>query len=349
MNTEKFYIKALQSISFKAFSIVAYILLFIFQRLSVLRLTELEFNDIFDKFSTYNIATGKVSKFIEYFGVELPSILNTIQYLCLCLIILGLILLIFSFFGNIILQKISCVLSFVGFAASLFLAIYFGMIAGELNSSDFFDVLSIELTSFILYAQPIIFLLGTIFVYAYIKMPKYRLEEGRFFATFLAALDPRCFFRTFKSYDNTEDLFRLRVQLKKKKYATLEEPKSLKKNKIKKKKAKKPKRPTRRPKTAEEIEKLQKKLTPLEIALAKREHAEAIANTKAEQDNKSIFNKDYDPDEVHDMADDIEYLEYEPKKIKTRKTAVKESPALKIARQRAMHAEQIANKKRDMN
>lgn len=349
MNTEKFYIKALQNISFKAFALVAYIILFVWQRLSIIKLTELEFDDIFDKFSTFDIAIGKVPKFLDYFGVELPTILNMVQYLCLGLLVLGLIILILSFFGNIIIQKINYIFSFVGFISSLVFVVYFNITASDINSAAFADVIRLDFMHFVFYVQPLLFLIGMVFVYAYVKMPKYRLAEGRFFATILAALNPKHFLKTFRSYDNTEDLFRLRVPLRKKKYATLVEPKA-----IKRKKKKRPKNKRNKKTKIENMEPVQKKLTPLEIALAKREHAEAIANARAEQENKSILDKRRNSDKVKNLADDFEdydnsdYFDDEFEDDTNKPKKVKDSPALRLAKQRAMHAEQIANRKHDL-
>lgn len=140
-----------------------------------------------------------------------------------------------------------------------------------------------------IWLPPIFFLIGTLFTYAFAKMPDYALAEGRFFRTIGAALNPKYFLRTFKKDDNTEALFRARTPLKKKKYVTVSEPKILKKAKKAEKAVKKKKR---KKKTEPVIETPPpKKLTALELALAKREHAEALANMQADEENKAIFTK----------------------------------------------------------
>ena len=173
---------------------------------------------------------------------------------------------------------------------------------------------------FILWAAPALFLIGTLFIYAYAKMPAYTLSEGRFFTTLGAALNPKYFFRTFKSYDDTEDLFRTSVPLKKKKYASISKPTALKKIKKRSK--------NRGGETAPNS----KKLSPLELALNKREHAEAIANKTADEINRSLFKKQ-EPQAK-------KAVHKKKTKSKTKKAS---HSALDIAKQRAVHAEEVAN------
>ena len=143
---------------------------------------------------------------------------------------------------------------------------------------------------------------------------------------------------TFKKDDNTEALFRAKTPLKKKKYVTVSEPKILKKAKkaekaVKKKKRKKKTEPvTITPPT--------KKLTALELALAKREHAEALANMQADEENKALFSK-------RNAAPDYSKTYSSKNQIQNRKQ-VKNKRALELAKLKASHAEEIASRNEDL-
>ena len=66
MKTEKLFITALQKVSFKAFAIAAYILLFISQRLPMFGINSIELNDVTEGFSISSIVFGMVSKFFDF-------------------------------------------------------------------------------------------------------------------------------------------------------------------------------------------------------------------------------------------------------------------------------------------
>ncbi len=310
----------LQSISFRLFAVIAYILLFLTHRLSALRIDEIEMVDVTEKFSMSGVAFGKINKFFDYFGVEPVSEITVLSVMSIIILAFGVAVLAMSLFGFKRLQIVNFCISCVGTALNIALAILVTVYSSNINGSEIGDIMVFEPVYFILWAAPALFLIGTLFIYAYAKMPAYTLSEGRFFTTLGAALNPKYFFRTFKSYDDTEDLFRTSVPLKKKKYASISKPTALKKIKKRSK--------NRGGETAPNS----KKLSPLELALNKREHAEAIANKTADEINRSLFKKQ-EPQAK-------KAVHKKKTKSKTKKAS---HSALDIAKQRAVHAEEVAN------
>ena len=83
-----------------------------------------------------------------------------------------------------------------------------------------------------------------------------------------------------------------------------------------------------------------KKLTALELALAKREHAEALANMQADEENKALFSK-------RNAAPDYSKTYSSKNQIQNRKQ-VKNKRALELAKLKASHAEEIASRNEDL-
>ena len=337
MKTEKLFITALQKVSFKAFAIAAYILLFISQRLPMFGINSIELNDVTEGFSISSIAFGMVSKFFDFFGVTTPPEIQLLMIGCIVLLVFGLAALIMSLFGFRLIQVINFCVSAVGTLLSIGFSVLVTLGISSINSSEIGEILEFQPYASI-WLPPIFFLIGTLFTYAFAKMPDYALAEGRFFRTIGAALNPKYFLRTFKKDDNTEALFRAKTPLKKKKYVTVSEPKILKKAKkaekaVKKKKRKKKTEPvTITPPT--------KKLTALELALAKREHAEALANMQEDEENKALFSK-------RNAAPDYSKTYSSKNQIQNRKQ-VKNKRALELAKLKASHAEEIASRNEDL-
>ena len=114
MKTEKLFITALQKVSFKAFAIAAYILLFISQRLPMFGINSIELNDVTEGFSISSIAFGMVSKFFDFFGVTTPPEIQLLMIGCIVLLVFGLAALIMSLFGFRLIQVINFCVSAVG-------------------------------------------------------------------------------------------------------------------------------------------------------------------------------------------------------------------------------------------
>ena len=341
METKKLYIKSLQKLSFKAFAILAYVLLFISQRFHFLNITELELNDVSDSFGLSGIAFGKASKFFDYFGVEFPPELQICMYISLALLVLGLAALCLSFFGYRILQVINFAVSFAGFALSVAFGVLLTVFSVQIAESELSEIMSISL-NFLIWLPAVFFLIGSVFTYAYAKMPGYSLAEGRFFTTLGAALNPRGFLKTFRSDDDTENLFRSRVPLKKKKYATLGEPKAIRNSKkAAKRQLSKAKKKNKKDGKSEPAQPVQdKRLTPLQIALAKREHAEKVANVRADEENRALFAKPKDA--ASEKAD--KPAEAGRKPHKRNRSSLEKTKSLELAKRRAEHAEMVASR-----
>lgn len=343
MEAKKLYIKSVQKLSFKAFAIIAFILLFISQRLHFLKITELELNNVSDTFGLSEIAFGKTAKFFDYFGVAFPSQFQIGMYISIGLLVLGLAVLVMSFFGYRAIQVVNFVISFVGFALSIVFAVIMTVLSVQGNGADVDEIMEVSV-NFIVWLPAVFFLIGSVFTYAYAKMPGYSLAEGRFCATFFAALNPKCFLKTFQKEDNTESLFRSRVPLKKKKYATLGEPKAIKKSKKANKKQVNKRKNTRKctDDTAKAVSPIKdKKLTSLQIALAKREHAERIANVRADEENRALFVKQKNSAAQNKESNVAEISKKSPKK---NRSASSKAKAFERAKRRAEHAEMVASR-----
>lgn len=330
MKTEKIFINILQSISFKAFAVVSYILLFISQRIFILRADEIELSDITERFSISDIALGRLSKFFDYFGVEQPQQLTVFVVFSAALLILGIAVLALSLFAFRKLQVINFCISAAGTVISIAFSIIILILYAQINSSDTGNIIVLEPQYVLIWLPCLFFVIGSVFTYAYVKMPEYRIAEGRFFKTLLAALNPKSFAKTFGSRDNTEALFRAKVPLKKKKYASVSKPDSIKKAKRKKKK----KQHSADSSTHNVPD---KRLSSLELALSKRDHAEQIANMQADIENRKLSSKKKRTKKKYAAEH------------KNTKPAVKtELSALELAKLRAAHAEEVAAAKKKL-
>lgn len=336
MKAEKLYIKATQKISFKAFAIVVFVLLFIAERIPCLSVSELELSDVSESFSLAEIGFRAVVKFFDYFGFSEPAVIEVISCLALGMIVLGLASLALSFFGYRIMQVINTIVSFVGFLASVAFGILVTVFVLSLPESDYGEVMSAGL-NFTLWLPAVLFLIGMVFTYAYAKLPGYTMAEGRFFSAFAAALNPKRFLSTFKKVDDTEQLFRISVPLKKKKYATLSEPKAVRKSKKAERKMKRAeKKNAKNPNVSHGgTKKPAEKLTPLELALKKREHAERVANARADEENRLLRAR----------ATAVKKTVNTGSGNKTsRKSTAERERALELARRRMEHAETVAER-----
>lgn len=79
----------LQSISFRLFAVIAYILLFLTHRLSALRIDEIEMVDVTEKFSMSGVAFGKINKFFDYFGVEAGLEITVLSVMSILILAFG--------------------------------------------------------------------------------------------------------------------------------------------------------------------------------------------------------------------------------------------------------------------
>lgn len=311
MQAKKIYIKSIQNISFKAFALLSFVCVFLSQRIDFLSVRETEMKNAFDTFSVSSIGLGKLSKFYEYFGVSTPTVLDVCVYFSASLIIIGLMCLVMSFFKFRIMQVVNFITSFIGFGLSLTLAILLCVYSSG-GSED--DIMSVSM-NFVIWLPMVFFLIGSVFSYAFAKMPRYRIAEGRFLRTLGAALNPKKFLKTFTGNDDTEKIFRSRTPLKKRKYATISKPKSMRYIKNK--------------------EKLNMDLTSINTAIKKRDHAEMVANSKADEMNLSL----HKPKKAKRKKAKKANVALSPKKENTSL-----SP-LEIAKRKAQHAEMVASKK----
>ncbi len=336
MKSEKIYIKAPQNIGFKAFAVIAYILLFAAQRLPALSIEAAELRDVSENFSVSSLALGNFIKFFDYFAVPADGGAISIIVIAAAALALGLIVLALSLFPYRGVQVVNFVLSVLGTLTSIALAILITVFVPIWNADGSrADILIFSARHVIIWAPTLLFILGTIFIYAYAKMPSYRLADGRFFKTLFNALAPKNFPSTFRKKDNTEAMFRATVPLKQKKYATMSEPGSLKK--VRKESAK------RRGKAdytqvLDEFEAAEKKLSKLQMAINRREHAERIANRSADSENRALLNK-----KKKSAAKTARPSAYSSQK-RSAAPADKRARALEIAKLKAKHAEEIADK-----
>lgn len=333
MKANKLYIKSIQKLGFKAFAIAAFVLLFIVQRIPIFKVAELELSNVSESFSLADIGFLRLVKFFDYFGIAAPAEIEVITYIALGVLVLGLAALVMSFFAYRAVQVINFLVSLVGFLLSTAFGVLMTVLTVGFAHTEFSEIMAVSV-NFAVWLPAVLFLIGTIFVYAYAKMPHYSIAEGRFFAAFGAALNPKRFIRTFGRNDDTEQIFRSRVPLKKKKYATLSEPKAVKKSKKAVRKARK--------KSGEGLVQDNKNLTKLEIALKKREHAEKLANARADEENRALYkNKKIKPAAAKKAAP-------KPPPRPRRSTAEREK-ALNAAKRRVEHAEAVAMKEMELS
>ncbi len=338
MNTEKLSIKALQSIGFKTFAVFIYILLFFAQRLPQVSIDAVELRDVTESFSISSVAFGNLNKFFDYFAAPLDGGTLALIILAVAALTLGIAALCLSFFPYRRLQVVNFCLSAIGSAVNIAFAVLLIVNSSKLNyDSEIGGIMDFSPSYVLIWIAPLLFILGTLFTYAYAKMPEYTLADGRFFRALGCALNPMNFPKTFGSNDDTEALFRATVPLKKKKYATMSEPSALKSER---KKSAKRRRKMNNTQILDDYEATGKKLSPLELALAKREHAERIANAKADEENRILFKKQ-------------SAVKTAPAKFKTKKTKKKNGGAprnrsLEIAKLKARHAEEVATRNNEI-
>ena len=333
MKANKLYIKSIQKLGFKAFAIAAFVLLFIVQRIPIFKVAELELSNVSESFSLADIGFLRLVKFFDYFGIAAPAEIEVITYIALGVLVLGLASLVMSFFAYRAVQVINFSVSLVGFLLSTAFGVLMTVLTVGFAETEFGEIMAVSV-NFAVWLPAALFLIGAVFVYAYAKMPHYSIAEGRFFAAFGAALNPKRFIRTFGKDDDTEQVFRSRVPLKKKKYATLSEPKAVKKSKKAIRKARK--------KSGESLAQDNKNLTKLEIALQKREHAEKLANARADEENRALYkNKKIKRAPAKKAA---------PKSPpKPRRSAAEREKALNAAKRRVEHAEAVAMKEMELS
>ncbi len=337
MKANKLYIKSIQKLGFKAFAIAAFVLLFIVQRIPLFKVAELELSNVSESFSLADIGFLRLVKFFDYFGVAAPAEIEVITYIALGVLALGLAALVMSFFAYRAVQVINFLVSLVGFLLSTVFGVLMTVLSVGFAETEFSEIMAVSV-NFVVWLPAALFLIGTVFVYAYAKMPHYSIAEGRFFAAFGAALNPKRFIRTFGREDDTEQIFRSRVPLKKKKYATLSEPKAIKKSKKAKRKAGK----KYKKKSDESLVKDNRNLTKLEIALKKREHAEKLANARADEENRALYkNKKIKSTAAKPAAAKPAH--------KPRRSAAEREKALEAAKRRAEHAEAVAMKEMELS
>lgn len=328
MQTKKLYIKSIQKLSFKAFAIIAFVCVFITQRVKFLNVRELEMSNVSDSFGISDIALGRLSKFFDYFGVGLTSGLEVCTYLSLGLLVCGLAVLVMSFFGYRIVQIVNFIASFIGFVLSVATGVILTVISMQGLDGEVGEIMLLGINPILVWLPAVFFLIGAAFTYAYAKMPGYSLAEGRFFTTLGFALNPKYFVKTFRYYDNTEDIFRTKVPLKKKKYATIREPKAIRTSK----------KAGQKSSGKEPVD--NKKLTRLELALARREHAERVANVRADEENRALF--------IKNSAAPIKSAQNNtaPKPVRKGRpsSASASAKALELAKRRAAHAEEVVSR-----
>lgn len=338
MKSEKLYIKAPQKIGFKAFAVIAYIILFVIQRLPALSIEAAELRDVSENFSVSSLALGNFIKFFDYFAVPVGGGAISIIVIAAVALVLGLVVLALSLFPYRRVQVLNFVLSVLGTLVSVALAILITVFVPLWNADGALsDILGFSAHYIITWLPAVLFMVGTIFIYAYAKMPSYRLSDGRFFKTLLNALAPKNFTSTFKKRDNTEALFRATVPLKQKKYATMSEPASIKK--ARKESAK------RRGKmdytqVLDEFEATDKKLSKLQMAVNRREHAERIANRSVESENRALLNKKKKRASARTSAGAAQRRASAPVDNRAR--------ALEIAKLKAKHAEEVAGRNKEI-
>lgn len=338
MNTEKLSIKALQSIGFKTFAVFSYILLFFAQRLPQISIDAVELRDVTESFSISSVAFGKLNKFFDYFAAPLDGGTLALIILAIAALTLGIAALCLSLFPYRRLQVINFCLSAVGSAVSIAFAVLLIVNSSSLNyDSEVGGIMDFSPSYALIWIAPALFVLGTLFIYTYAKMPEYTLADGRFFRAAGCALNPANFPKTFSASDDTEALFRATVPLKKKKYATMSEPSALKKER---KKSAKRRRKMDYTQILDDYEATEKKLSPLELALAKREHAERIANAKADEENRILFKKQREVKAAPSKSKN--------KKPKKTRGSAPRNKALEIAKLKARHAEEVATRNNEM-
>lgn len=338
---------------FKLIAVLSYILLFVFERIRVLRLTELELLDATDVFSVSDICFGGLDKFYDYFAVPLPDFTLYLQIAAIAMLVLGLAALILSLFSYRRVQIVNVFVSFLSFLVSLAFGILLYVYAGEQNSVSERNRIMEYSVYFTAFLPALFSLTGFIFTYAFVKMPKYVFAEGRFFKAMGCAFSPFNFTATFKKTDPTEDKFRATTPLKRRKYQSFDEPKSIRNSETKKakksaasntSKAKSEKKAGGESK-ADDGDKRRSsaqnaKPSALELALAKRAHAEEIANSRVEASNRALFKKE--PRKPKGGGSKIQKTSASAGSSRAKE---RKQTALELAKARAAHAEKIARSK----
>ncbi len=339
MKSEKIYIKVLQNIGFRLFAVLSLLFLFVAQRLPALSVEAEELRDVTERFSISSFAFGNFAKFFDYFAIPLSYTALIMIVLAAVILMLGAISLGLSLFTYRKVQVVNFFVSLVGTLCSIAFSVLLTVAIYEWrNDIDIDGVLTFMPNHFLIWLPVALFALATLFIYTYAKLPGYRMADGRFFRAMGCALNPKNFPRTFKKDDNTEAIFRSNVPLKKKKYATISEPDSLKKAR---RSASKSRRKADKAKAADLAEASSKKLSNLELAINKREHAERVANRLVDSENSALLKK------KNSKKSSTSKKSNSHASASRLSDAEKRARALEIAKLKAKHAEEIAlrNKK----
>ncbi len=340
MKSEKIYIKVLQNIGFRLFAVLSLLLLFAAQRLPALSVEAEELRDVTERFSISSFAFGNFAKFFDYFAIPLSYTALITIVLAAVILMLGVISLGLSLFTYRGVQVVNFFVSLVGTLCSIAYSVLLTVSIYEWrNDIDIEGILTFDPNYFLIWLPVALFALATLFIYTYAKMPGYRFADGRFFRAMGCALNPKNFPRTFRKDDSTEALFRSNVPLKKKKYATISEPDSLKKAR---RSASKLRKKSNNAKTADYKETTSKKFSNLELAINKREHAEMVANRLVDSENKAMLkNKNSKKTATSKKS-------YSPAAASGLSAAEKRARALEIAKLKAKHAEEIAIRNKEI-
>ncbi len=340
MKSEKIYIKVLQNIGFRLFAVLSLLLLFGAQRLPALSVKAEELRDVTESFSISSFAFGNFAKFFDYFAIPLSYTALIMIVFAAVILMLGAISLGLSLFTYRKVQVVNFFVSLVGTLCSIAFSVLLTVSIYEWrNDIDIEGILTFDPNYFLIWLPAALFAIATLFIYTYAKLPGYRIADGKFLRAMGCALNPQNFPRTFKKDDHTEAIFRASVPLKMKKYATISEPDSLKKAR---KSASKSRRKAEKTKTADPAEASSKKLSNLEIAINKREHAERVANRMVDSENNALrkkknFKKSSASKKSNSNASAVRLSEAE-----------KRARALEIAKLKAKHAEEIALRNKEI-
>ncbi len=338
MKSEKIYIKVLQNIGFRFFAVLSLLLLFAAQRLPALSVKAEELRDVTEKFSISSFAFGNFAKFFDYFAIPLSNTALIMIVFAAVILMLGVISLGLSLFTYRMVQVVNFFVSLIGTLCSIVYSVLLTVSIHEWRSDGEIDgILTFMPNHFLIWLPVVLFAAAALFIYTYAKLPGYRIADGRFFRAASCALNPKNFLRTFNKDDSTEAIFRSNVPLKKKKYATISEPVSLKKARKAESKLRKK---ADKAKAVNTTEVSSKKLTNLELAINKRDHAELVANRMADSENKAMRRK------KSSKNSPVSHKSH-PTSSAVLSDAEKRARALEIAKLKAKHAEEIAlrNKK----
>lgn len=343
MKTEKIYIKALQNIGFRFFAVLSFILLFVAQRLPSVSIEAAELRDVTERFSISSVAFGNFAKFFDYFAIPMSYLSLVAVVLAAVVLMLGVVALGLSLFPYRMVQVVNFFISLAGTLGSIAYSVLLTIsISGWKADSEISEILEFMPNHFLIWLPVALFAIGTLFVYIYAKLPGYCLADGRFFRAAGCALNPKNFPRTFHKNDSTEDIFRTNVPLKKKKYATISEPDSLKK--ARRASAKKHKNANNsQPAAGIGATTDDKKLSNLRIAINRREHAEKVANKMADSENKAMRKKKSSKPSRATKKGSRTAAASKPMT-----DAEKRARALEIAKLKAKHAEEIAQRNKEI-